>query len=70
MPWPAIRCVLQSRARLAIVPMQDYLSLDSAHRMNRPGVTGGNWRWRLRPGELTERLAERIREALLAAGRQ
>lgn len=69
MPWPAIQSVLRSRARLAVVPMQDYLSLDTAHRMNRPGVAEGNWRWRLEPGDLTERLAERIRESVLEAGR-
>jgi 4-alpha-glucanotransferase len=42
MPWPAIRLVLGSRARLAIVPIQDWLSLDARHRMNRPGVAWGN----------------------------
>ncbi|MEX2126193.1 MAG: 4-alpha-glucanotransferase [Woeseia sp.] len=69
MPWPAIRAVLQSRARLAVVPMQDYLSLDATHRMNRPGVAEGNWRWQLGKGDLTERLAERIRDVVVAAAR-
>jgi 4-alpha-glucanotransferase len=69
MPWPAIRAVLQSRARLAVVPLQDYLALDSAHRMNRPGVAGGNWLWRLAPGDLSDDLAGRIREAVSAASR-
>jgi 4-alpha-glucanotransferase len=69
MPWPAIRAVLQSRARLAVVPMQDYLLLDSTHRMNRPGVAEGNWRWRFGEGDLTAGLAGRIREAATAADR-
>jgi len=69
MPWPAIRAVLNARARLAVVPMQDYLSLDSTHRMNRPGVAEGNWLWRLGPGDLTDRLARKIREAVAAAAR-
>jgi len=69
MPWPAIRAVLRSRARLAVVPMQDYLSLDSVHRMNRPGVAEGNWGWQMRAGDITARLADRIREAVEAAGR-
>jgi 4-alpha-glucanotransferase len=69
MPWPAIRSVLDSRARLAVVPMQDFLSLDSAHRMNRPGVAEGNWQWRLGPHHLSEPLADRIAEPALAAHR-
>ena len=46
MPWPLIRCALGSRAHLAIIPMQDILGLDSRHRMNMPGTSGGNWGWR------------------------
>ncbi|MGH8193259.1 MAG: 4-alpha-glucanotransferase [Woeseiaceae bacterium] len=69
MPWPAIHSVLQSRARLAVIPMQDYLSLDTSHRMNRPGVAAGNWRWRLKPSDLTARLADRIRASVQAASR-
>jgi 4-alpha-glucanotransferase len=28
--------------------------------MNRPGTLGGNWRWRLRPGQLTPEIAHRL----------
>jgi 4-alpha-glucanotransferase len=49
--------------------MQDYLSLDSAHRMNRPGVAEGNWRWQMGAGDLAERLAQRIGEAVEQAER-
>lgn len=70
MPWPAIEAVLRSRARLAVVPMQDYLALDSTARMNRPGIAAGNWRWRLASHDLTDALAERIAEAVTAANRQ
>jgi len=69
MPWPAIQAVLESRARLAVVPMQDYLALDSAQRMNRPGIAEGNWLWRLGRGDLTNELAARIRESVEGAGR-
>jgi 4-alpha-glucanotransferase len=69
MPWPAIRAVLQSRACLAVVPMQDYLSLESAHRMNRPGIAEGNWLWQLGQGDLSEGLAASIRESVDSAGR-
>jgi 4-alpha-glucanotransferase len=37
--------------------------------MNHPGRGEGNWTWRLRPGQLTEEHAARLREATEAAGR-
>lgn len=46
MPWPLIRSALASPARWAIVPLQDVLTLDGENRMNTPGTTEGNWRWR------------------------
>jgi 4-alpha-glucanotransferase len=46
MPWLLIRLALLSVSRLAILPMQDLLELDSQHRMNRPGTAEGNWQWR------------------------
>ena len=58
--WDFIRAVLASVADTAIVPVQDLLGLGSAARMNRPGTIGGNWRWRLRPGELTSEIAGRL----------
>ena len=39
-------------ADLAIVPVQDVLGLGSEARMNTPGTSSGNWRWRLKPGQL------------------
>lgn len=35
-----------SAAHTAIAPMQDVLGLDSAARMNTPGIAAGNWGWR------------------------
>jgi 4-alpha-glucanotransferase len=69
MPWPAIETVLGSRARLAVVPMQDFLGLGSEARMNRPGVAAGNWRWQLGPQDLTPALAGRIAAAVSVARR-
>jgi 4-alpha-glucanotransferase len=34
--------------------------LDSAARMNTPGTTQGNWRWRLAAGQLTAPVAARL----------
>jgi 4-alpha-glucanotransferase len=44
------RAVLASVADTAIIPAQDVLGLGSSHRMNRPGDSSGNWRWRLEAG--------------------
>ncbi len=65
MPWPLIRCALASRSHLAILPMQDILGLDSAHRMNVPGTSEGNWHWRFSwdqvPSDLPTRLSRIVR---------
>ena len=59
--WVMIRTVLASVADLAVVPLQDILGLGSKARMNLPGTTSGNWKWRYRPGVLTDPLAARLR---------
>jgi 4-alpha-glucanotransferase len=60
MPWPLIRCAMASVADMAVIPLQDALALDSAHRMNMPGTPEGNWSWRfdweMIPGDLAARL--------------
>jgi 4-alpha-glucanotransferase len=62
--WALVRLALSSRARIAILPMQDVLGLGEEARMNHPGTVGnGNWQWRLEPGQLSPRLAARLREA-------
>jgi 4-alpha-glucanotransferase len=67
--WSLVRLALSSRPRLAIVPVQDVLGLGSEARLNTPGRPEGNWRWRLRRGQLTREHAARLREATRAAGR-
>lgn len=69
MPWALIDVVLRSIASLAIVPMQDFLSLDGRHRMNTPGEAQGNWTWRFERGALSPDLAARIRSMLVASDR-
>jgi 4-alpha-glucanotransferase len=59
--WGLIELAYASRAALAVVPAQDVLGLGSEARMNRPGVTQGNWGWRLKNGALTPALAQRLR---------
>jgi 4-alpha-glucanotransferase len=60
--WVLIRGILASVADTAITPMQDVLGLGSHARMNFPGTSSGNWRWRYPPGALTPELASRLRE--------
>lgn len=56
----AIDTVMASRARFAIVSLQDWLDLPSRDRMNVPGTAHGNWRWIAPAGTFTTTLAERM----------
>ena len=69
-PWGLVRLALSSRARIAIVPMQDVLGLGDEAQMNLPGTIGnGNWQWRLEPGQLDHEVAQRLLQATLEANR-
>lgn len=48
-----IEAALSSVANLAIIPMQDILELGSDARMNVPGTTVGNWKWRFQWPQLS-----------------
>jgi 4-alpha-glucanotransferase len=67
--WDLIRSALASVADLAIIPVQDVLSLDSQARMNFPGTAEGNWSWRLLPRQLTPAHVERLASLTRAYGR-
>ncbi len=58
--WSLIRLAWSSIARIAIVPMQDLLNLDSKHRMNVPGTCEHNWRWKMTASQLNQDLRDRI----------
>jgi len=60
-PWALIELAFRSRARLAVVPMQDVLGLGSEARMNYPSRAEGNWVWRLSEEGLAPALAQRLR---------
>jgi len=55
-----ITMAFASRAKLAMVAMQDWLDLGADARMNTPSTVNANWAWRLKKGELDERVSERI----------
>jgi len=67
--WDLAELALASPARLCMLQAQDVLGLGSEARMNLPGRAGGQWRWRLAPGQLTARHARRLRALTEAAGR-
>lgn len=60
MPWLLIVAALGSSAQRVVIPMQDYLMLDSEHRMNTPGTVEGNWSWQFKWSQLPENLAKEI----------
>ncbi|MCR4782521.1 MAG: 4-alpha-glucanotransferase [Lachnospiraceae bacterium] len=64
-----VREVIASPANLAVIPMQDYLHLDDKARINIPSTLGENWRWRMKPNALTERLALRIADLTVTYSR-
>ncbi|MBR1730671.1 MAG: 4-alpha-glucanotransferase [Selenomonadaceae bacterium] len=50
-----------SNSRMAVLPMQDVLKLDSVYRMNTPGTVGTNWKWRLKPDYKLNAEAEKLK---------
>ena len=47
------RAALNSVAKIAVLPMQDILQLDSRAVMNIPGSVKGNWTWRMTYDEIS-----------------
>ena len=64
-----IRLALSSIARIAIVPLQDVLDLNSDARINTPGAPEGNWTWRLRSDQLDPARADCLAELSRLYGR-
>lgn len=69
MPDALIRAALESKARLAMIPMQDVLGLGQGSRMNTPGTTEGNWGWRLEKEALSASRIETLKDWVVASGR-
>ena len=58
-----------SVAALAIAPLQDVLNLGQEARMNRPGSTRGNWRWRVTEEMLSGSALDSLRDLTRASAR-
>jgi 4-alpha-glucanotransferase len=67
--WDMIRLALASVADLAVVPHQDLAGLGSEHRMNRPGRSDGNWRFRLPEVALATGYRDRLADLIRVFGR-
>ena len=65
-----IKAAFSTDAQLAIAPMQDYLGLGSEARLNIPGTSGGNWRWRVLVTQLSPEVCDNIADMVRASGRE
>ena len=69
MHWEFIRLAMASPAKLAVIPVQDYLGLGAEARINEPSTLGKNWKWRLLPGELNSDVLKQCRRMAKLYGR-
>jgi 4-alpha-glucanotransferase len=60
--WDLIRYAWNSVAVFSLAPLQDFLELGTAARMNYPSKLGGNWEWRMNGQALSDGLQKRIKE--------
>jgi len=65
----AVEALYQSAADVVVVPLQDVFGLGSEARMNFPGTTEGNWRWRASRTAFTLNRARRLRRLAESSGR-
>lgn len=56
-----IKCAISSVANTAIVQMQDVLGSEPEARINMPSTIGTNWRWRMKKGEASDYLANKLK---------
>jgi 4-alpha-glucanotransferase len=68
--WDMLRLAFSAQSALAMAPMQDYLGLGSGARINTPGTTGNNWRWRMQADVMTPELVESVASLVLATTRK
>lgn len=66
---PFISLVMRSRAKLCVIPFQDYLGLDNGSRINIPSTVGNNWKWRVKPELAREDVWETIASVTRRFGR-
>lgn len=67
--WDMIALAMGSVSDLCVIPMQDFLCLPDTARINTPSTLGSNWQWRMKKGEFSEKLCEKIRQMTKLYGR-
>ncbi|MPM94007.1 4-alpha-glucanotransferase [bioreactor metagenome] len=67
--YKLIEKLLQSKSKLTIIPLQDYLCLDSNARINTPSTLGGNWMWRVKKDQLKTELVQKIKQMTINSNR-
>lgn len=69
LPDKIFRAAYGSVASVAIFQMQDVLWLDNSARMNTPGESGTNWRWRMKQGQFAKENEEYLAKLVDVFGR-
>lgn len=64
-----IKAAFSTPSLLAIAPMQDYLGLGSEARINTPGTSAGNWRWRVLDTQFSAELCDNVAKMVRESGR-
>ncbi|MBN2859165.1 MAG: 4-alpha-glucanotransferase [Sphaerochaetaceae bacterium] len=68
--WYAVRSIMASSARYAIIPFQDVLEIGSEGRMNAPGTVGGiNWKFRIHSDQMGRGVSEHLKNMVAPFGR-
>lgn len=66
---PFISRIMQSNAKLCIIPLQDYMKTGRESRINTPQTVGNNWRWRIGRNDLSAELCQLVRSVTKLYGR-
>ena len=69
LPKAVLRAAWSSTARIAVAPLQDFLGAPPSARINTPSTLGGNWIYRTKRSDFTEKLKAKIRTMNLTYGR-
>ncbi len=64
-----IQNAMNSKACMAIIPLQDFLKLGSEARMNTPGIAENNWHWQFSWDDIDTTLLHSIRKAVVNGNR-
>ena len=67
--WDFIRLAHSSVANMSVIPLQDLFGLGNSARMNMPGTTQGNWKWRFKKSDLSVSVANKLARLSKVYGR-